>query len=143
MGRHDLARVVVPTLWRRPQAGDPVSTDLERFRDHAAAMAKPGAHRDTCHVEKPMRWGPPRTVHPDPACTGCVPPADRALFARLATEVDQHLDPPPAAHLDRALCDPIPHHEIPPSCINAPDCIADEHIFACPAPALRDQGDHP
>lgn len=66
-------------------------SDLVRFRDHARAMAQPGAHRDDCTTEKLTRWGPPRTVHPDPACTGCVPDADRALFSRLADETDAHL----------------------------------------------------
>lgn len=67
-------------------------TDLERFRDHCRAMTQPGAHRDTCHAVTGTRWSHiPSRVHPDPACAGCVPDADRALFTRLADETDAYL----------------------------------------------------
>lgn len=63
-------------------------SDLERFRDHAAAMAT-AVHKPTCH--RPSTWGWAREIHPDPACPGCVTDADRALWARLATEIDAYL----------------------------------------------------
>lgn len=72
-----------------------MSSELERFRDHAHAMAKPGAHVDDCHRTRPMARGGEITTTPDPRCTGCVPDRDRQLFARLANEIDAYLDDQP------------------------------------------------
>lgn len=69
-----------------------MSTDLERFRDHAHTMAKPGAHLDDCHSTRTTARGVKITNSPDPACPGCVPDGDRRLFARLAREIDAYLD---------------------------------------------------
>jgi hypothetical protein len=101
-----------------------MSSELERFRDHARTMAAPNAHRDDCHTEQRIRGTVrTRTIHPNPGCTGCIPAADRALFAQLAAEVDAHLDQPVA------LCDADADG---PACTDAPDCDADAHILACP-----------
>lgn len=113
-----------------------MSTDLERFRDHARTMAAPGAHRDDCHHVQPIRGTlRTRTVRPDPACTGCIPAADRALFARLADEVDHHLADPPAlfeAYLTRCTV-----------CSASTDCDAPDHVLCCPSTTSQPQGDHP
>jgi hypothetical protein len=69
-----------------------MNTELERFRDHAHAMAKPGAHLDDCHATRTTARGVKITNYPDPACLGCVPDGDRRLFARLANEIDAYLD---------------------------------------------------
>jgi hypothetical protein len=79
-------------------------SDLERFRDHCRSMAKPGAHRDTCHLVRPGYSSPRENVRPDPNCSGCVPPSDAALFERLADEADDYLarrlDDSPALDLE-------------------------------------------
>lgn len=68
-----------------------MSTELERFRDHAHAMAAPGAHVDDCHHTRTTVRGVEITNRPDPACRGCVPDRDRRLFARLSNEIDAYL----------------------------------------------------
>ena len=42
-----------------------------------------------------LGWLGPKPEWSPPSCPGCNPPADRALFARLADEVDAHLAPQP------------------------------------------------
>lgn len=65
-------------------------SDLTTTRDHCRRMAT-AVHTDDCHTTTPMRWGGTITNRPDPACTGCVPESDRALFAQLAGEIDAYL----------------------------------------------------
>ena len=69
-----------------------MSTDLEDFGAHARYMST-AEHRDDCRAED--AWGlrhiVPRWEHPDPTCPGCVTDTDRALWARLADEVDAWL----------------------------------------------------
>lgn len=84
-------------------------SDLTAFRDHCAAMAT-AEHKPECKwpnlaaVEAKNRLQAkferlfdepkgtrPRVIH----CPGCNPQADRELFARLAAEVDDYLDPHP------------------------------------------------
>lgn len=60
---------------------------LTQFRDHCRRMAKPGAHVDGCPAVPAGSY-----LRPDPrVCRGCVPDDDRALFARLADEIDDYL----------------------------------------------------
>jgi hypothetical protein len=66
-----------------------MSTDLERFRDHARQMAT-AEHVPACGVTVTDRWGWSRWVSPDPDCAGCV--TDRHLWIRLADETDTYLD---------------------------------------------------
>lgn len=66
-------------------------SELERFRDHARRMAT-AEHVDHCRAKTPLgRRGWWRWAHPDPACEGCVTDADRALWTRLADEIDAYL----------------------------------------------------
>jgi hypothetical protein len=64
-------------------------TELERFRDHAAEMAT-AEHVPDCAGMVGAVWGL-KHVRPDPACPGCLTDADRALWARLAAEIDDYL----------------------------------------------------
>ena len=41
--------------------------------------------------EWPEKWGPRAAGPPDPCAGDCVPPRDKALFTRLADEVDAYL----------------------------------------------------
>ena len=67
-------------------------SDLTAFRDHARAMST-AEHLPTCvRVLSGRYWAP---IKPDPECPGCVTDDDRALWARLADEVDGYLDPHP------------------------------------------------
>lgn len=61
-------------------------SELERFRDHCREMAATGAHLPDCKSLRTPAYTPP-------TCDGCVPENDRALFARLAAEVDEYLTP--------------------------------------------------
>lgn len=91
-------------------------SDLTTFRDHCLAMST-AEHKPECEwssrgaVESKNRLearferlcGEPegtrgRVTH----CTGCVTAADRALFARLAAEVDDYLEPHPTLWEDPA-----------------------------------------
>lgn len=62
-------------------------SDLSRFRDHCAAMST-ADHKPECGVLR--NW---REIRPDPDCTGCLTGTERALFARLAAEVDDYRTP--------------------------------------------------
>lgn len=91
-------------------AGDPMSTRLDRFRDHCARMAT-AEHKPECPslTAREPYWPPGGWVATDgkneanglswlgrkpkwepPKCDGCLTDADRDLFARLADEVDQY-----------------------------------------------------
>ena len=61
-------------------------SQLTDFRDHARAMAG-SQHRPDCLV-RDHPWTKPR---PTKGCTGCMTGAERALWARLADEVDEPL----------------------------------------------------
>lgn len=62
-------------------------SDLTAFRDHCRAMAD-ARHRPDCPGRDPHR----SYLKPDPkVCRGCVTETDRALFVRLADEVDTYL----------------------------------------------------
>jgi len=66
-------------------------SDLSAFRDHARTMST-AEHKGTCQGRREHHNFPDgRLVYPDPACPGCVSDADRALWARLADEVDAYL----------------------------------------------------
>lgn len=71
-------------------------SDLTSFRDHCRSMAADGAHLAACLSLRPRvsawaaRFADQEPFEP-PACPGCVPAADRALFQRLADEVDAYL----------------------------------------------------
>lgn len=65
-------------------------SDLTAFRDHAAEMAT-AVHKPDCYAETTDSWGWTKRVRPDPACPGCVTDDDRALWARLAAEIDAYL----------------------------------------------------
>lgn len=70
-------------------------SDIAAFGAHARAMST-AQHKPECCGRRPNpnpRWGSAATVYPDPACPGCVTDADRALWARLADEVDAYLTP--------------------------------------------------
>lgn len=85
-------------------------SDLTKFRDYSRVMAQ-GGHSDECVIgsaEAKRRWGyfrmfrewepkwGPRPDGPPRPCEGdCVSAGDRALFARLAAEVDEYLAPQP------------------------------------------------
>lgn len=109
-----------------------MSTELERFRDHARTMANstPGTR-----VRASWNGGwREQTVK-----VGDMPDAERALWARLADEVDAHLDQPHA--LFEAGIDFYP----PAICTTSPDCDADDHTLACPSNDRRPppEGDRP
>lgn len=61
-------------------------SDLEQARDHASAMAK-AQHKPDC-LQREHPW-----TKAQPTCgqDHCVTDADRALWAQLADEYDQHL----------------------------------------------------
>ena len=67
--------------------------DLTTFRDHARRMST-ARHTDECGTwTNPKRLNAPRRWQsPNPACAGCVTPAQRDLWARLADEVDAYLN---------------------------------------------------
>jgi hypothetical protein len=82
-------------------------SDLTTFRDHCRAMSA-ADHKPECPwtdaravAAENLRRArfarmvdePPRP--PIPECSGCVTDVERALFARLAAEVDDYLDPHP------------------------------------------------
>lgn len=88
-----------------------MSTRLERFRDHCRAMST-AQHKLECPslvtkrpfwdswravraTNDPMPscliWNGPLPPWEPPKCDGCVTDAERALFARLAGEVDDYL----------------------------------------------------
>jgi hypothetical protein len=69
-------------------------SELAAFGAHARAMSTV-EHAPECLGENPTPGEWPRWVHPDSACPGCVTDADRALWARLADEVDAYLAPEP------------------------------------------------
>lgn len=65
-----------------------MATDLEAFRDHCRAMATGRQHRADCPaILRKLPWAK------TPPGDGCVPAADRALFGRLANEIDAYLTP--------------------------------------------------
>lgn len=66
-------------------------SDLTAFHAHALAMST-AKHKPTCELVTPRRWLP---VRPNPDCPGCVTDDERAMWARLAAEVDEYLDPHP------------------------------------------------
>lgn len=66
-----------------------MTSDLERFRDHARDMAD-ATHRPDCTGIREGRWGP-LAVHPHPDCGGCVTDDDRVIWTRLATETEVYL----------------------------------------------------
>ncbi|AIY17767.1 hypothetical protein GUY44_07065 [Pimelobacter simplex] len=109
--------------------------DLERFRDHARAMADfaPGRPCSACAGNR-NPWTVTTWREPDHgACTAgdcrcscrAPSPADAELWARLADEVDAQRDRP------RALCEP--HPDTPAICTGEPGCDAGEHMLCCPA----------
>lgn len=61
-------------------------TSLRGFRDHCAEMAR-AQHRPNCQTAGMGWWD---LIKPDPACNGCVSDEDRALWQRLADEVDDY-----------------------------------------------------
>lgn len=86
-------------------------TDLEQFRDHCRAMVT-AEHKPECpmltavepywppggwdwtdwtDLSKGLTWIGPKPKWEPPHCDGCNPEADRALFARLATEADEYI----------------------------------------------------
>lgn len=68
-----------------------MSTELERFRDHARRMSI-AEHRETCKSPAPERWpGVQAWHHPDPDCPGCVSEPERRLWAQLAGETSTYL----------------------------------------------------
>lgn len=67
-------------------------SDLTAFAAHCRVMAT-AEHRPECAATD--RWGLTRRVRPNPYCRGCVTDADRALWTRLADEVDAYLEPHP------------------------------------------------
>jgi hypothetical protein len=70
-------------------------SELSTFGAHARAMSTT-EHVPECLGENPVHPHPALGwIHPDPACPGCVTDADRALWARLADEVDAYLAPEP------------------------------------------------
>ena len=67
--------------------------ELEQFLRHCRAMST-AEHKPECRRADHLArcWGIREAwTHPDPACTGCVTDADRALWARLADEVEAYL----------------------------------------------------
>ena len=83
-------------------------SELETFRDHCRKMADAG-HSPDCafatgkaldrwghfHLfrEWPEKWGARPSGPPKPCPGDCVSDADRALFTRLADEIDAYLTP--------------------------------------------------
>lgn len=73
-------------------------SDLAADRDHYRRMAD-ADHKTECGEWTPGRWRD-HYVHPKPGCGGCNPAADRALFKRLADEIDSYLAPSDATTTD-------------------------------------------
>lgn len=77
-------------------------SDLTTFRDHCVAMTT-AEHKPECEARLQdwtdrsfrFRYFDIPDPGPRPECPGCVTDADRALFARLAAEVADYLDPHP------------------------------------------------
>ena len=86
-------------------------SDLRSFRDHAAAMAQ-AEHFPTCpslttppqrpvwdinydHEGRPASLSLAGFTAERPTCDGCYPAEHRALWERLAAEVDDYLEPVP------------------------------------------------
>lgn len=90
-----------------------MKTQLEAFRDHCRRMAE-AEHKPECPTrtvvkpywppggwvpadgENPMNglaWIGPEPHWEPPKCDGCNSEADRALFARLAVEIDEYQQP--------------------------------------------------
>lgn len=87
-----------------------MSTRLERYRDHCRRMSE-AQHKPECpsltarepywdqweHVQDNcgqttcLVWRGPKPKWEPPGCDGCMTDAERALFARLAGEVDDYL----------------------------------------------------
>lgn len=72
------------------------SADLRTLLKHCRAMAELGAHLDDCVSLKPVTraqldelMATGRMASRD--CDGCVPDGDRAMFRRLADEIDAYL----------------------------------------------------
>lgn len=65
-------------------------SDLTTFRDHARAMVD-ADHKPECAEERKGSWGATYLHRPDSTCSGCIPDAERALWTRLADEVDAYL----------------------------------------------------
>ena len=69
-------------------------SELTTFRDHARIMSL-RKHRPDCLLWKKVghyaHLCSDECTHPEPRCPGCVTDADRALWARLADEVDAYL----------------------------------------------------
>jgi len=65
-------------------------TPLTVARDFYRAMAD-AAHKPECTAPVRDSWASMYRRRPDPACPDCNPPADRALFAQLADEIDAYL----------------------------------------------------
>lgn len=68
-------------------------TELEDFAAHATRMAG-ASHQPECKGVVQGRWYA-HLARPDPICPGCVTPADRVLWTRLAQEVVNYLAPSP------------------------------------------------
>lgn len=72
-------------------------SDLTRFRDHCRAMSE-AEHKPECQslMTAEWRWPPNADMLANPVwwkpphCDGCNSEKDRALFARLADEVDEY-----------------------------------------------------
>lgn len=62
-------------------------SELESFRDYCRTMST-ARHKPDCSLPRPGYW---LDIKPNPKCPGCNSEADRALFARLAAEVDEYL----------------------------------------------------
>lgn len=65
-----------------------MSSDLERFRDHARRMER-AEHGDSCGTWS-RSWRGLGTHRPDSRCGGCVPDGERVLWAQLAGEIDAY-----------------------------------------------------
>lgn len=96
-------------------------SDLTAFRDHCLAMST-AEHKPECPSLGPKSRPVWEAVYdhetygddipaalalrgftpPPPACYGCLSDAERALFAALASEVDNYLDPHPTLFGDSA-----------------------------------------
>lgn len=71
---------------------------LDHDRDYFRKMST-AEHKPKCRAFATDKWGWRVRTHPDPDCPGCNSPADRALFGRLADEVDAYLNQPEAEDL--------------------------------------------
>lgn len=68
-------------------------SELEEFAAHATRMARAN-HQPECRGLHQGRWYA-HIARPDPICPGCITPADRILWTRLAEEVRNYLTPSP------------------------------------------------